>query len=111
MLLGLKITTNKQTLVVGVRAVVIVVAVVVATELQYMHSVFQEPQSDVSASPPETGMVGLKSALQQFMETSPLGEFCTRLQLVKAFLCQVTYMENAENRGAASGAPEALQNH
>ena len=38
-------------------------------------------------------------ALQQFIEGSTLGEFDARLELLQAFHCQVTHMDQSEEQG------------
>ena len=38
-------------------------------------------------------------ALQQFIEGSTLGEFDARLELLQAFHCQLTHMDQSEEQG------------
>ena len=38
-------------------------------------------------------------ALQQFIEGSTLGEFDARLELLHAFHCQLTHMDQSEEQG------------
>lgn len=48
------------------------------------------------------GVAGLVTPLQQFMEGSSLGEYSVRLELLRAFLGQLTYMDDSTIKGKSN---------